>query len=177
MARIKFYENNSEYFRWLLDIIGDNFEGKSYMLLLKHLYSTDYTEEHYMMVPNDSNRYFDAIELRKEGCKCRYGDTVNLLEVMIAIAHHMDDNAYDMVLGEQPNKWFWELIENIELDEYDDEEYNKRNVDHICDTLLYRTYNFDGKGGLFPLKNPGFDQRKVELWYQMETYLLDNYEY
>ena len=38
-----------------------------------------------------------------------------------------------------------------------------------------RRYKRSGEGGLFPLKNAAKDQRKVEIWYQLSSYLLENY--
>ena len=33
----------------------------------------------------------------------------------------------------------------------------------------------NGTGGLFPLKRPRVNQRRVEVWYQMSEYLMENY--
>ena len=41
--------------------------------------------------------------------------------------------------------------------------------------MLAREYSDNGHGGLFPLKNPKKDQRKVEIWYQMTEYINENY--
>ena len=35
----------------------------------------------------------------------------------------------------------------------------------------------DGFGGLFPLKHAKKDQRKVEIWYQLQNWLMENYEF
>jgi hypothetical protein len=41
-----------------------------------------------------------------------------------------------------------------------------------CQRVINRTYGPDGSGGLFPLHKPHIlDQRRVELWYQMQYYL------
>ena len=37
-----------------------------------------------------------------------------------------------------------------------------------------RSYAFDGYGGLFPLRKPHQDQRNIEIWYQMQAYLMEN---
>ena len=44
-------------------------------------------------------------------------------------------------------------------------------IDDILDTLIWRTYEYDGIGGFFPLTNAEEDQTKVEIWYQMAAYI------
>jgi hypothetical protein len=43
--------------------------------------------------------------------------------------------------------------------------------------LNNRTYSKLGKGGLFPLRSSAYDQRKVELWYQMAAFMTENHMY
>jgi hypothetical protein len=68
--------------------------------------------------------------------------------------------------------WFWKMIENLRLDDYrqisagDDLEIQSR-----LDTFIWRTYTRDGSGGLFPMRRPKDDQRKVEIWYQFCEYV------
>ena len=45
----------------------------------------------------------------------------------------------------------------------------------ILNKIIDRGYSRRGVGGLFPLKYSKNDQRKVELWYQMHSYLIENY--
>jgi hypothetical protein len=52
-----------------------------------------------------------------------------------------------------------------------------KNVNQILTNLVERTYQKNGKGGLFPLKQPAKDQRRVEIWYQMAAYLNENYNF
>jgi hypothetical protein len=75
--------------------------------------------------------------------------------------------------------WFWMMLGNAELDGFTDEAFYALRghilVDKILNRILDRTYKRDGIGGLFPLKHPKKDQRRVELWYQMNAYLVENY--
>jgi hypothetical protein len=76
-----------------------------------------------------------------------------------------------------PTIWFWELLNNLGLSEYanlDRIRSSIKEINSILSTLNKREYEEDGYGGLFPLRNPGKDQRKVEIWYQMSAYLLEN---
>jgi hypothetical protein len=48
-----------------------------------------------------------------------------------------------------------------------------RQVEEILHTLIWRTYDPDGTGGFFPLTRPQFDQRTIEIWYQMNAYSME----
>ena len=79
--------------------------------------------------------------------------------------------------GGSTGPWFWKLVENLELKQYTDNIYEisiEEEVDEVLDRLINRTYERDGSGGLFPLRQDPRDQRKVEILYQMSSYLLEN---
>lgn len=163
-----------DYFQWLCDIITNDRTNNSYLLLLKDLHSFEFS----WSIDNDDNRAKDALELRQE--YCGYIDdrtTVSILEVLITIAHHMDDMLYDSTYGERVDKWFWKLIKNLKLNVYDDDWYNSVKINDILHVFINRLYTFNGDGGLFPLIRAEKDQRTVEIWYQMSVYLVDNYEF
>jgi hypothetical protein len=70
--------------------------------------------------------------------------------------------------------WFWHLMENLGLRYYNDRStYSKEHIDGILDRVIWRTYNPDGEGGLFPLRNSEQDQRGIEIWYQLSAYILE----
>ena len=50
-----------------------------------------------------------------------------------------------------------------------------QRIDDILDRWIERKFSRNGKGSPFPLKKPKKDQRKVELWYQMQGYICENY--
>lgn len=131
-------------------------------------------------VPNDDNRIEDGKDLRWEfmGESGLPEDNVwlslecSMLEMLIALARRASFESY----GTQTD-WFWEFMDNVGFREYTDEVYSKdvsRNVDAALERIIHRTYAYNGNGGLFPLKHPFDDQRKVEIWYQMSNYLLED---
>lgn len=66
------------------------------------------------------------------------------------------------------------MIENLNLKKYTDREtLPVKTIDDILQQVIFRTYTASGIGGLFPLKSPRDDQRRVELWYQLCSYLLE----
>lgn len=135
-------------------------------------------------VANDDNRVQDGLDLRSEWLsegaipiKFNNHDVeefkaqpCSFLEVLIAMSRRMA-----FIAEGHPQWWAWHFIKNIELDKMRDP-LSSRKVEVIQDTMdaiIWRTYNWTGEGGFFPLKSPKEDQTKVELWYQMNAYAIE----
>lgn len=168
------------YYQWLLDRLSEINGKESYWLLMKTLQDKAF----YSFIPNDDNRGTDGKALRLQ-YESETHDTVNdlagqctMLEFFIALAIRCygvisEDNGYT------PEKWFWELLKNVGLDQFTDDNYAEKGgqiaIDGILNKILDRKYTCSGKGGLFPLKKSSVDQKKVEIWYQMMSYLQERY--
>lgn len=173
----------SEYFQWLCEIVHVDSGDTSYWLLAKALHK----KEFFWTVPNDDNRGSDGKKLREQFAEeadisieeLFNGGPCSMLEMLISLAKRIEDALCDTDEGDRTSKWFWEILSNLGLDVYKDEVYyelyGNEYIDSILNNVLERTYKRSGKGGLFPLKHPKKDQRKVEIWYQMSAYLLENY--
>lgn len=177
------FDVNQDYFQWLCELIGANRpDGRSYWLLMKDLFR----KEFYSLIPHDENRESDGLELREEYLSeinypryFRFEKECSVLEMLIALSRRIDyetGDPYDF--GESDDgyrKWFWEMVDNLGLMDYDDENYvdygGFTQVDGILDNFLERGYAWDGFGGLFPLTSTDIDQREIEIWYQMSAYL------
>jgi len=134
-------------------------------------------------VRNDVNRASDGINLRS-----RFIEEMNfpateqffmrpcsVLEMMVALACRIEDDImFDPALGNRSGMWFWIMLKNLGLDGMDDDHFDNENVDVILNILLSRTYFRNGNGGLFPLKRPMRNQRNVEIWYQMCSFIEEN---
>lgn len=150
--------------------------GDEYTLLLEHLLNTPFV----WSVPNDDNRLMDGEELRLEfeiicGSRPPFGH-ISVLEVLLAICLRMSFEADESI-----ESWFYELLINLDIHHFVNDTYElgngHREVQARIDIFMKRKYNFDGTGGgLFPIKGTDVDQRTVELWYQMSTYLLNRIE-
>lgn len=172
-----------EYYLWLCDIIEANQRDRSYLLLVKDLYHRDFE----WFVPNDDNRAFEGKNLREDFCETlniiyepdQFGEQVSMLEVIIALAIRCESIMADLDENIPMKEWFWKLLSNAGLTIFTDEMYydcgGSNEVHRILDKIINRTYHRNGKGGLFPLHDAKKDQRKVELWYQMSIYLVENY--
>ena len=169
------------YLEWLYSQIGivqNRNPARSYWKLLLQMYTTRFT----WFVPNDDNRAEDGKELRylfldQTGFQLDdpYGLFFTLdcsvLEMMIAISQRAAFESDGL-----SSEWFWRLMHNLELDAYSDALYEisiQEEVEEVLARLNDRTYSEDGVGGLFPLRNAASDQRRVELWYQMQAYLFE----
>lgn len=167
------------YLTWLYGQIGSiktRNRSRSYWSLSRQLYKKEFI----WLVPNDDNRVEDGRDLRYEffeACEIVDPDPTwmamgcSMLEMLIAISRRLSFEA-----DGEPRIWFWHLIEILDLHQYNDRVYNDKirdTVDDVLDTVIWRTYLPNGRGGLFPLNHPKRDQREVELWYQLSAYLLE----
>jgi hypothetical protein len=167
---------DEEYVTWLYCQVGNaNLKNprRTYWSLFRQLFMKEFVWH----IPNDDNRVEDGRQLRHEfleetdrrdydwaddpGC--------SFLEMLIALSRRLTLEA-----DGEPADWFWHLLNNIGLRECNDaSRYSEEAADEVLNTVIYRNYDSDGHGGLFPLRSPGGDQRRVELWYQMNAYVLE----
>jgi len=164
------------YLEWLYDrVLVRSVRGATYWKLLNQLYRIPFT----WFVPNDGNRAEDGKDLRLKWaeevgtirCPENWMDLpCSFLEVLIALAERMEFEA-----GQSIHHWFWHLLENLGFSDcHDGSMYSRRFVQMRIKSILDRRYEPNGQGGLFPLRQSEQDQRKVELWYQMSAYLLQD---
>lgn len=193
-------EVDEQYFEWLCELVDAPIDShKGYWFLLRVLHTRSFI----WLVPNDDNRVLDGLSLRQRFCD-DYDipdvhdlgdDPCSIFEMMVALAIRMDDAVAEPYEdGDHVNQMFFEMLSNLDLADYTDDYYRglddpedliaKQNfrrdmsfVNHKLNIFLRRQYKRNGKGGLFPLQNPKYDQRKVEIWYQMNEYIIENYMY
>lgn len=170
------------YLEWLYSQVGivqNRNPARSHWQLLLQLYSTPFG----WFIPNDDNRIEDGKVLRRRFLEeTGYPlddpyDTLfrdidcSMLEMMIALAQQAA-----FLSGGQPAEWFWRIMHNLEFDGFTDSVFEVSISEEVDDTLRRineRDYGADGSGGLFPLRSTRNDQRKVELWYQLQEYLVE----
>lgn len=165
------------YLKWLYRLIESNRfrnPSRTYWKLTRKLY----TKEFVWYIPNDDNRVEDGKDLRYEfidDCKLQDVDPewldlgCSMLEMLIGLSRRLSFQ----VQG-QPRDWFWHLLTNLDIREYNDYGvFPDTLVDETIDNVIWRTYKSNGRGGLFPLRRPKQDQREVELWYQLNSYVLE----
>lgn len=168
-----------QYFKWLYQQVASvrlKNPARTYWSLIRHLFKKEYV----YLIPNDDNRAADGRDLRNEFIEQYEIDPdpewmdmgCSMLEMLIALSRRLafEDEG-------ESRDWFWHMMENLDLTFYSDLHFKgdirTETVNNIVDRVIWRTYDFDGTGGLFPLDTTNEDQREVELWYQMNQYLLE----
>ena len=170
-----------KYFNWMCSVVCDGKRSKrtTHKKLLRYLNSREFVS----IMEMDDNRVADGIELRYRfayqhnypyAMIDEYFDDkpCSILEMMTALVIRLVDNIMDDPNGEEPTGyWFWNMIENLGLDNLSDSVWNEDYANEVVDTFLYREYAPNGEGGLFTLDHCKDDMRNVEIWYQMCWYL------
>lgn len=179
------FDVEEDYFNWLCEGVHIDQVERSYLLLARDLHSTIF----YAVVPHDENRALDGMELREDYLgEMNCPDYVDIegdcsvFEMLIGLAKRIGfetRNPTDLRMkSDRVGFWFWEMIDNLGLMDFDDDSYYELGgadaVDDILERLLNREYQSNGAGGLFPLRRAAEDQRGVEIWYQMSVYLNEN---
>jgi hypothetical protein len=166
--------SNLGYLTWLKKLVAVPEGTRTYHQMLAELHNKEFV----WLIPNDDNRLQDGLELRAEYFGSSNGDTseegASALEVLIGLSRRLA-----FVADGDERQWAWRLICNLEFDKFVDPLKSGRKLQDLDDrleALIWRNYNSDGVGGFFPLAWPEEDQRKVELWYQMNAYIEEQIE-
>lgn len=168
------------YIEWLysnyIGAVSNRNPKNGYLKLTKQLYSMPFT----WVVPDDANRAERGKELRQDFIReCNIEDIeinwlqidCSVLEMLVSLACRASFESWG-----EPGDWFWKFMQNLGLDGYNDAVYSNaimREVDAVVRRWLDREYEQNGDGGLFPRRNAVQDQRHVNIWYQLQGYLLE----
>lgn len=170
------------YLRWLYSHVSPlsvKNPARTYWSFVKQLFQKEFI----WFVPNDDNRIEDGLALRDEFLDDAELDPdglwiqlrCSMLEMMIGLSRRLS-----FMIGGEPRDEFWRLVTHLEVTNCSDRDYEmvpdlQLDIDEILDRVIWRTYNYDGSGGLFPLSEPPKDQRKTEIWLQL-NYWVDEFE-
>lgn len=172
---------DERYLKWLYGQVANvktRAKNRTHWNLFRQMHDTIFVAQ----IDHDENRIADARDMRYEFLAEAEDEQGNrdwtrlpcsMLEVLIVLSRHLSFEMDDPV-----KTWFWHLIEVLDLEQFNDREYNESSQEVIQETIdrvIWREYKPNGEGGLFPLRNPARDQREVELWYQLNAYLLEQF--
>lgn len=171
-------ELEARYLSWLhnkvvLELAPNS--AQSYYELFRILNGIEFV----YLVPGDDNRAAYGKQLREfflTESRCRrdpnwLNEPCSVLEMLIAFAGEAEFET------EIPKHiWFWTFLDTLKLSHLNDAVNPDAYADiiPIIDVLIWRTYSYNGRGGLFPLEHPKQNQREVEIWYQFSAYILEN---
>ena len=166
------------YFNWLYSKVARvdvPTPSLNYYTLIRTLHSVEFV----YICQGDENRAADGLDIRHEFlAQAQLPQEPNWLnvpcsvfEMMLALARRAEFQT-DISARE----WFWIFVTNLfgDGDLSDATRHNVKAINDVLDQFLWRTYLPDGRGGMFPLSRTNYDQRKVEIWYQFNEYLVDN---
>jgi hypothetical protein len=166
----------NDYFDWLYYTVTKEIRGKkkSYRKLLGLLHSIEFRYS----VDNDENRACDGLNLRwyyvsdgGENDILKWKKTCTVLEMLIALSMKMESIMEAPGIDNAVEKWFWLMIENLDLKENNDRKYDKKYIMDRIDMFLDREYEPDGEGNIIYIENCPEDLKEVEIWSQMCWYL------
>lgn len=198
MAEIKTIDEvKRRYFDWMMALVDADMEGHGYVTLCHILHEMEF----YWVLNHDENRAEDGIMLRGDWYNMVldegqdwFSDVTDgyirgwiehepctVLEMMVALASRIENTV--MYNSDDPNRtadWFDQMLINLGLDDFTDDWITLDSRDEIISRVqvaLDRQYDFRGNGGFWPLRHSRKDQRKVEIWYQMNQWLIENRAY
>lgn len=157
------------YPEWLESLVDDG----CHSMLLKFLNNIAYRWQFTL----DENRAAGGLNLRSKFAfensidisDVDYG-ACSVLEMLIGVAVNMID-----ILDEDVGTWFWVMITNLGLDQYDDRHFNEVEINYILNIWLDRRYDSNGHGSIFPLTRYSGDCRNLDTWGQMNAWIAENY--
>lgn len=160
-----------------LDYLGSQVTYKRALETTHELFELMHSIEFVWMVPNDDNRIADGLDVRIQWMEEQEASglqgPVTFLEMLVGLTRRAEFLRDELT----SKQWGWEIITNLGLDQMWDplSQRKRRKVIDTIESAIWRTYRRDGSGGLFPLSHAEYDQRKVELWYQLNAYVMENY--
>lgn len=166
------------YRNWLLKKVKQYRKLDNYSFLFEYLHNYPFS----WSLSMDENRAEDGKYLR-ENFEDEMGipdgivlcGTCTTLEMLVALAIRMDKEYIGEPGEPDPSSIFIELLNNLGLWKYDNRRFTASKVNQILQVWMSRSFEYNGKGSLFPLKEASRDQRKIEIWDQMNAYIYENY--
>ena len=174
---------DESYLGWLYSQVGSvktKDRSRTYWSLLRKFFTTEFV----WLIPNDDNRMEDGRDLRLEFIQDSDIEDVDrewldlgcsFLEMLIALSRRCSFED-----GRKPRWWFWHMVENLRLGQCNDATYDEQIdtfVESVVNEVIFRRYDYDGDGGLFPLQFAEQDQRRAEIGYQFNAYLIEKEEH
>lgn len=167
-----------DYYRWLVDLLGDDDLKLNYQKLLRKLFDTEFT----WIVDFDSNRAIDGLYLREIfardiGWHGTFEKPCSVLEMMIALAMRCEDLIYDPNIANSVYETFMDMLYNSSLDLLDDDHYIESRANYIFKKILNREYDSCGNGSFFCVGYCDKDFRVMDLWWQANKFLDEKYRF
>jgi hypothetical protein len=168
-----------DYFKWLCNLACSERGGPE--KALTDIFLEMYNFHFHGFVGYDFNREEDGLELRKAFYSSydsdeRLDEPCTMLEMVLSLTKAMSFTMFNFVKDSSIHRWVVEMCINCGALVRDGNGYScAKNVREILQRIQDRAYRKDGTGGFFPMISDDKDQREVEIWYQANEYLIENY--
>lgn len=171
---------NEEYLDYIYSLVCNNpsYSRYSYKKLFSLLHSIEFIYENNDDI-YDYPRAHDGEDFRFRYFGPSYGydndhidqalndKPCSVLEMMIALSRRIEDQIMSNTkYGDRISQWFWYMIDSLGLNHMTDLEFDETESRIIIEKFLHRNYGYNGKGGLFIIKNPPRDLRSADIWAQ-----------
>ena len=161
----------NDYFDWLCFQVTDKGGYRKLLSMLHNMifrYSVDY----------DENRAADGVNLRWYYVDDGGNDEIlgwknecTVLEMLIGAAIQMEKIMEDPEMDYSMRHWFWMFLENLDLVDMTDDNYDKTYIYGRVSMFMDRTYDPNGDGNIIYIPDTRDDLRDVEIWCQMCWYM------
>lgn len=175
------------YKHWLISKIDTNgdYSMDAYSRLMDVLFRTDFfyiPEDEKLKM--DQNRAADGVYLRTiydeetdNMVESALSDKkASVLEVLVALSIRIEQD----IMGNGDDDfghWFVEMLNNLGLMWFsNNKDWAESDILDILRVFMYRRYEDGGVGSLFPMKKPPIGFAKMEIWDQMQAYLIEKYD-
>lgn len=174
-----------EYEDYLWTLVDGNSETyKNY----RHLFDILCHYRFVSKIHKDENRENDGYLLRNRFAAEKNYSVIEVLqlltydctvcELLIALASRINSELISKpVDDDRTADWFWRMVRNLGLMRFKGELTGDQVIiiQTIIDIWMGRSFDFNGVGSPFPLNHPASDQRNIELWFQANYYIMENF--
>lgn len=170
-----------DYIEWLSQYIPND---SYYTKLIDEMFYSEFSYINAM----DSSRAEDGLSLRyryelekgyPEGTIVSYFDRkpCSILEMIVGLAIRAEETfGATNIFGSYASHLIGNMLYNMGLSSQTDDNYDPIVVDDILTSFVYRQYSRNGEGGLFVINDPSLDLRRMDIWKQLNWYLLNHQE-
>lgn len=176
-------EEKKTYFVWLEKLVRHE---KGMDILLLRLFDTPFYWDKETN-PLDKNRAEDGKKLRLIFCQ-ETGESMDaldilpcsVLEMLVGLAKRMDEELLrDPEEGDRIWYWFDIMLDHLNLLSFTDALFfeggwTEEMVDARVIKWMHRRYGRNGIGSLFPLRSGISWQEKMDIWMQMNQWIIEN---
>ena len=167
----------NEYFDWMYNYVcrGKVHKDISYRKLFGFLHDVEFT----FSLERDYNRAHDGVSLRRRFAHTKseadfayildiLDGPCSVLEMILALSIRFEEEIMDNPMyGNRVKQWFWSMLKNMNLNMMTDSVFDYHYVEKAVYTMIDRTYDRNGRGGLFYIPDCKEDLRNFEIWTQL----------